>query len=210
MHLLKDIAELLKDAVEITAVIVGGIWTYWLFVQKRERWPKADLKHRICSWPISGDRQLIRIGVDIKNVGEVLLEIRRGFTEVYQLKPWPNELTTPVIKEINFRHPGGTEFKWAKLAFLTLDGKPTEKKSANEEWPEPDGYDIEPGENEELFFDFIIPAGVELVSVYSRTENALLANREFGWNLTTIFNTTTQTVIAETVDDSGDKSKNKP
>jgi len=197
----KEIIGLLKDAVEVVALIVGGFWTYWLFVQKRERWPKACLNHHIRSWPIANDRQLIRVGFDIHNAGEVLLEIREGFTEIYQLKPWPQELITKPMDQIGFRIKGATEFQWSRLAILYLDGKSTkEQQTTSKDWPEFDGYDIEPDEYEEICFDFIIPAEVELVPVYSRIENLRLHDKEFGWNLTTLFDTRKQEMIANTKD----------
>ena len=207
------ILDLVKRMTEIAALWVAGLWTYWLFVQKRERWPKACLRHHIRSWPVAGDRQLVRVNLNVQNVGELLLKIRAGFAEVYQLKPWPQELTQSSIDKIKFRHPEGTEFRWPRLAYLSLDGKSAdEPESAGEyEAREFDGYDIEPSESEELIFDFIIPAGAELVSVYSRIENAMLGEREFGWNLTTLFRIDTEEMIPKTGEAGGaHPEKDKP
>jgi len=45
--------------------------------------------------------------------------------------------------------------------------------------------ELEPGETEQIDFDFIIPP-LEVIEVYSHVNNEQKRKKEIGWNLTTV------------------------
>ena len=50
-----------------------------------------------------------------------------------------------------------------------------------------DDYELEPGESQELHFDFILDAQVQTVAVYSYFKNIAKREREIGWDAASIY-----------------------
>ena len=71
----KEIADIIQVAVAVAAVIVGGIWSYWLFVQNRQKYPRASISPHITHRHIGNDNLLLHVSVTISNVGDVLLSL---------------------------------------------------------------------------------------------------------------------------------------
>lgn len=113
------------DLATITAIVVGGIWAYLLFVRRRQKYPRAALTHHIVHRRIShdelpDDKVLLRVGLVIENPGEVLLSLISGETRVQQIEPWP---------------------EWF-LEKVKNGEDPVEKEQTEVNWP----YAAEPGE----------------------------------------------------------------
>lgn len=47
LSMLKTFFEILESALTGIAIIVGGFWTYKMFVKKREKYPRASINHCI-------------------------------------------------------------------------------------------------------------------------------------------------------------------
>ncbi len=89
---LTEVLEGLAHLFTVVAIVVGGIWTYLLFVRTRQRYPRANLTHRITHRKVSDDHMLLRVGLTVVNQGEVLLTLGAGETWVQRMVPWPDEL----------------------------------------------------------------------------------------------------------------------
>jgi hypothetical protein len=168
----KTLAETLQAVVTIVAIVLGGIWTYILFVKKREKYPRARTVHRIVTLGSVNGRWVIRILVRIENIGSVLLCLDEGEVVVQNLFPLPPEW--------------GDKLK---------DGLQLERKEFEYDWPSLDkfllewgdkGYIIEPQESDEFHFDLHVDSSVQRVQVYSYVKNLTQKKREVGWNCTTI------------------------
>jgi hypothetical protein len=166
----KEIAEAAQSTVTVLGVLVGAWWTYSLFVRKREPYPKANVQHRITHWHIA-DRVLLHLTVRITNVSVVVLAIPSLLVRVQQLLP----MTAETVEQLAACLPAGeSEFPWPLLAERSCDWS-AEKR------------EVEPGETEECHFDFLLPAEVVAVSVYSYVKNQSKSHREVGWNTTTVY-----------------------
>lgn len=173
----KQIAEILESLVTIAAIIVGGVWTYWLFVKKRQKYPHAKTIHEVVHKYLPGKKLWIRVTVTITNLGDVLLSLTSGEVFVQQILPLISSSEESVkllekeqkekdvvCREIEW--PGYVrEFKWEKERF-----------------------EIEPGESDQISCDFILDDGVKTIRVYSYLKNVSKGKREIGWRLTTIYN----------------------
>ena len=89
---LKDIATIVQSVITVAAVILGGIWTYWLFVREREKYPSAKIEHRICHRPIANGKILLSIDATVINSGDVLLALVSGNMTISQMLPPQDEL----------------------------------------------------------------------------------------------------------------------
>ena len=156
------------------AIVVGGIWTYILFVRKRQKYPRANITHGVEHWPIADGKTLLRVTVNISNECEILLPLVSGFTRVQQMMPWPPKLLESIRCNKEFIKEGQTEVEWPLLKQRSFPFDRRERE-------------IEPGETDELHFDFIIDSDVQVIAVYSYLKNAKKRRRDIGWNATSIY-----------------------
>jgi len=75
MHYSKDAFASIEAVFKVLAIIVAGYWTYRLFVKKRERFPRAKLKHTVSFWDGPESRRIIRVALLVENDSGVLLQI---------------------------------------------------------------------------------------------------------------------------------------
>jgi hypothetical protein len=177
----KDVIDGIEALFTIIAIIVGGVWTYMLFIKRRQQYPRADITHKIINIPLTNGKTLLRVKTIISNPGEVLLTLASGETRVQQILPLSDDITAdiavgkdPVVE--------GTEAGWPLLGRRVREGAPCE---------------IEPGEKDEICYDFVIDSGVQATFVYSYYRNIMKKDRDIGWGLTT-FNDMSKKVVIET------------
>ena len=60
--------------------MVGGWWTYRLFVRQRVDQARADVTHAVQEFPLRAGNRLLRVLVEIRNVGNVELRPPSGST----------------------------------------------------------------------------------------------------------------------------------
>ncbi len=164
----------LQSLFTVAAIVVGGIWTYLLFVRKRQRFPCANITQQIWHYPLSDRKVLLRVTVRICNKGEILLSLASGFTRVQQVIPCSADLCKSIGEREDAADQSEPEVEWPLLA----EQKPAFAKGKRE---------IEPGETDELHFDFAIDPDVQVVVVYSYLKNVKKRRREIGWNATTVY-----------------------
>jgi hypothetical protein len=80
-------ASNLESYFTVLAIIIGGIWTYMLFIKNRQKYPKAELSLEINQISLSSNKILIHASLRIKNLGNVILQLECGFIRLQQIKP---------------------------------------------------------------------------------------------------------------------------
>jgi hypothetical protein len=171
INILKPYIELGQSVVTIGAIIVGGIWTYMLFVKGRSTYPRLKLKHTIYSRDIDQELRFLRVALTLENQSTILVKTGEITLRLLQLEPWPDDL---VNRKVHFRHDQES-YAWPYIDYRDI---------------EPTKVEIEPGELEEYYFDFVIDRGRRAVIVYSWVQN--LQKKEIGWTLSTAHNLDTK------------------
>lgn len=87
--------ESVKNAAEVAAVVVGGLWTYRLFIKGRGDFPRASITHRITHRELTEDQTLVRVSVGFSNPGTVLLKVGKGVVRLSQVRPLPSDGVGP-------------------------------------------------------------------------------------------------------------------
>jgi hypothetical protein len=169
----KDYADASASTLTAVGLVIAGVWTYMLFVRKRQRFPRANVEHRLADWPVEGQR-LLRVVVCVKNVGEVIVRIRAITAAVMQLLPSPPDVASAVSEGRDPVEQGTSEVLWDTLGQRRCDF--TEN-----------GCEVEPDETDEFIFDFIIPQHVTKVQIYTHVENIVKSKKNIGWNSTTVY-----------------------
>lgn len=171
MDRLEDFLKVLEPLVIIAAIIIGGIWTYLLFIKNREQFPKADIAHIMDKVRID-DEVLIRLTIEIKNLGKVKLPIESGEVRLQQIKPLSENISSAIESFKENKTENKSDIGWPLLDKRIL-------KYAKEK-----PYELEPGEKEHFEFDFIVDQEIETVQFYTHIENTFKEN--VGWNYTSI------------------------
>jgi hypothetical protein len=169
----KEIADIIQVAVTVAAVLIGGIWSYWLFVKNRQKYPRASIAHHITHRHIGNDKMLLHVSVTISNVGDVLLSLISLETRIQQVLPLSDEVLEAISKGQNPVSQGETEVTWPLIDSQELELEKGE-------------CEVEPGERQEIHHDFILDAEIEAIEVYTYLINEQKRDREIAWDLTTL------------------------
>ena len=149
----KNFASVLQSYGILLGLFVGGYWTYRLYRQYRQKYPRVNLSHKIFYTKLPNNKIYLQVKVIIANVGNVLINLESGFTRITQI--------LPLVEEIdNSRR----EIEWPMLYQKEIT---IEKKNC----------EIEPGESDEICFDFLINPDVELINIYSHFNNVKKKSR---------------------------------
>lgn len=172
----KETADLIEAIVTILAIIVGGVWGYWLFVKNRQRYPRAEISQSVIHKDLDNEKTLLHVDVIITNIGNVLLEIISLKTKISQILPLPDKIKKTITDGQDPVLEGKTEVDWPL-------------KASREEQFEKSGCEIEPGESQSIQFDFFIDSDVELIEIYSSVVNETKRKLKLVWDNTTIYET---------------------
>jgi hypothetical protein len=169
----KDGVALAKDILSVLAILVGAAWTYMLFIQHRQKFPRAEIKHDVVVKKLGHRQRLVHVTVTVKNTGDVLLTLVSHLTRLQQIVPASDELIETLQAGDDPVKAGNAEFLWTMLC---------ERKS---DWSDEDEQrEIEPGESQDIDVDFFVGPEPETVSVYSYFTNMTKSSKEIGWNFT--------------------------
>ena len=170
----KDIVSVIQAIVTTIAIVVGGVWSYFLFVKKRQRFPRANISHQIFHKHISNGKALLNVKTIINNAGDVLLSLESGKVNVNQILPVSSEMVDLIKSGKDIVDESRREVDWPLIGTRSF------------EW-EKGRCEIEPGENDHFLCDFIMDENIKLVVVYSYFENIKKHNRNIGWGITTYY-----------------------
>lgn len=160
---LKDRLDTAQSLITILAIIVGGIWTYLLFVKERHHYPHAKLEHAISHISISKDINLLTVGMNVINTGTSALDIRKLQLRVQQVLPvLPCADRQPCAAEQVNKALREVERKEDRFSWPLIGNRINQLDTPIE---------IEPSEQDQLNFEFAIPSNVAVVRIYSHITN---------------------------------------
>jgi hypothetical protein len=165
---LKEWTEIIQGSISTVALLVAGLWTYMLFVQKRQKYQRTSVEHRITHRPIGGGKVLLVVEVLIANTGDVLVALEAGETTVKQLVPPEPQLLRQIAEQDLHQPRRHQSTGWKLIAY-----EPDE--------PGRRGVEIEPGNLDQSVYNFIIDAGVRTVQVHSYVDNVQKQRLQIDW-----------------------------
>jgi len=163
--------SVIRDLSTIVALVVGGIWAYLAFFRERQRYPRATTCHSIRHWVLPTGMILIRVVVQIENIGKVLLSLEHVCCRVDRIMPWPDARS---IKDTITSRDRDIAVMWPNLDY-------------REKTFEKDKVQIEPGEKDELTFDMAVKEGASLVRIYTHLQNVFKIDKHVGWSNVTLY-----------------------
>ena len=157
LSIAKDIAQIGQSLVIIAVAIGGG----FLYLRRRQRFPRAKMTHEIRHKRITENQIVLLLVVTIVNIGEVIIRLKKGEAWIRQLKP----------AEEFLKDKSGEELQECTIGYLIA-----EKKADCTD------VEIEPNEEQEFCFEFLLAHDVEALSIYSHFENERKSKKQIGWN----------------------------
>ncbi len=95
---LVELVQVIQAIATVAAIIVGGIWTYRLFVLQRLAYPHLKIEHSVSDLPLPDNRILLVVDIIHANPGNVKITLPSGFLKIYGLQALP-EQTADRLKE---------------------------------------------------------------------------------------------------------------
>ena len=166
----RDIATIVQSVFTVVAFIAAGVWTYWLFVRRRQRYPSAKIEHQISHRPITNGKVLLSVNAIVSNSSSVLLSLNEGNIQINQMLPPKDELL-----DILNTKKGTQVTNWHLLSPLV---NPIRQRYE---------YQLEPGESQQFLLHYVIDADIQTILVYTYFRNVERPRRNLGWTLTTIY-----------------------
>jgi hypothetical protein len=186
LNKIKDYVDIASKVTQIVALGVAGWWTYRLFVKQRIEYPYPDTECMVEHWPIEAGKLYLSVTVVVRNVGHVLLELESAQIFIRQIRPMPEDQKALINKadrddlregriEGLFQEQG-TQISWYEIGYREQKWERGEIK-------------IEPGETEELQYDFILDDTVKTVKIigYFKNVQARGKDPETGWHVTSVY-----------------------
>ena len=173
MEAAQSILSLVQSALTSVAIVVGGVWGYFLFWRRRQTYPRATLDFHLTTALLPRGKRLLHVGLQILNQSDVLLPLRYAELRVRQVVPIPNDLEALLRKDVDPIPPGSTELPWPAIV--------------GREWhPESGALELEPGESDSLHADFVIEDSVQVVELYAFVQNPRKQRTGLGWTKTVL------------------------
>lgn len=172
------IKEIIKTLHAIVAIVIGGIWTYKIFIKERHHYAHANIELKASHIPLFDDINLLRIDIEISNTGTSLLVLKKQIVRVQQILPKIHNPRVYPINKINAalkeRKQEKNRFVWPLLSEIVKDNNT---------------IFLEPGESQTLDYEFAIKSKVKIVRIYSyvRNEQRSKDGKEIGWTVSTYY-----------------------
>lgn len=171
---LERIANITQALATVAALALGGVWSYWLFVKRRQRYAHASIEHLVAHRHIGEGKVLLHVDTRVANIGQVLMSLVSMETRIQQVLPLPTDVAESIRQGDDPVPEGETEVEWPLIQSHRQEFKKGE-------------CEIEPGETQDINHDFILDADLQTVEIYSYVMNEEQRDRTLAWDLTTLY-----------------------
>lgn len=166
----KDAVGTINGLITIAAIFVSGYWSYRLFIRRRLGYPRADITQTVTHRHLPDGKVFIRATVTISNKGESLLTIEQGFTRFLLVAPYDADGYKELYGE------------------RTSDQSRIDWHTCGKVWYCPkEPREIEPGETDEIHFDFIYDDWPRTIIAFTCFENPKKKRKAFVWDKATLY-----------------------
>jgi len=164
-----EFATAAESWAKIIAILVAGLWTYLLFVRQRQRYPRATAIQSAIARDLDDKRRVLTVRVALTNIGQRLIQVDYVTVVVQQLAPLrPVSIESAIASHNPLDAAGRREILWYRIAHRRTGF-------------ETHHLEIEPGEAEEIDFDFVIARSVSTIKVQTHIENVLKRDSPRDW-----------------------------
>jgi hypothetical protein len=147
--------QIMQVIATVSAIIIGGFWSYRAFFRERIAEPMLNLDQKIIPLELPDGRVLLKVFVKLSNVGKVQIELKLWSLEAEKLLP----LTEKVENKLSSKSIFTDQVSIWPLITSEDEGK----------FVRPNFYVLlDPGETDSVIGNIIIPGHIEVIQVYSQ------------------------------------------
>lgn len=173
---LKDAAGIVQAVITAAAIIGGGLVAAYKLQLFRDFAPHLTITHEVSHRPVGDSYVHIAVKAALHNGSRVKMDFRKGFLLLQQVSPTSDAEVTRLFQQWQ-GDDHSSHFQWRTLYENHLA------------WDENDLI-VEPGEDHQELYQFIVAAEVESVIVYTYYYNSQPATGAEGWGLATVYDIT--------------------
>ena len=170
MEFAAGILDLVESALTSIAIVVAGVWGYYLFWKKRIDYPRVALAMDVTSAELPRSKRLVHVALRVSNDSDVLLELEHAEVRLRQVVPTPAEFDATLGPNIDPIPAGSAEFPWPAIV--------------QREWSFEPPLELEPGESDSLHADLVIENTVRVAELYGFVNNPRKTRSGLGWTIT--------------------------
>ena len=160
----KDWLQIVQSAATVFALIVGAVWALYIYGTQREAQPQLDIDHAITALRLTPDYRWVHLTVIHKNRGKSLVQLSSADIRLQRVLPLPKKVQSRLDAKEDPVIADDAVVRWPLLCRRTFDK----------------ALELEPNETHEATYEFVIPAYVETIKVYTYFPNEARSN-EIGW-----------------------------
>ena len=162
----KDAISALQSVVTVLAVSAGAVW----FFRQGQQHPRIEIALSVTHRTVGNRRIWVGLKAKLTNKGNVPVRLREGTAWLQQIVPPSGYVATLVSAGEPLRPPGQTFIAWERLD--TCESSPID-------------CELEPGESDEIDWDFVIDDEPEVIRAYVHIRNSAKRSKDrFGWQAT--------------------------
>lgn len=166
-----DVSTIIGNLLTGAGIVLGGLWTYRLFVRQRLRYPRVNTSLSVTDVFLDDGKRLVHAEIKVDNVGSVVFCSDYAELRIRQVIPIPEEFDAKIKDDEDPVEEGKSEVIWPLI------------NEREWEW-EGECFEIEPGEYDSLHADYVIPGNISVVEFYCFIANAKKKKLGVGWTIT--------------------------
>lgn len=175
MRLTVENSEIFKNLVTALAVIVAGLWTYFLFVKDVYDNPNANIDVGVQCHDIDANKRLIYVNGLVENIGTSDLTYKKAEMRLRQVLPLQENIAKLVREDSDIVYAGKDSVEWNVIAQRKWESSTIDEVISI----------VEPSEKGELQTEFVISGNIDAIEIYFFIANPKLEG--YGWTKSKLF-----------------------
>jgi len=169
---IQDISGIILDIATVIALLVGGIWTYLLFVKQRLSYPRINITLKVDHIPVTESHNLVYVEIQHDNKGSILFSAEKAELRLRQVIPLDKTISEEILLGKDPLSNEETVVEWPLLY------------QRNWKFSKDNPFEIEPNEKDSIFADFFLTNEVSCVQLYFYITNVKKKGKSIGWTAT--------------------------
>jgi hypothetical protein len=141
-----------QHLVTILAIVAAGSW----FIYSNEYVPRFNMKHLVTHYNIDNNLVLVRVEIEVENVGRTQIKIEKGFVRLNQVRPFEGSIKLKLANDMGLYDLDALFSSSNTVAWPNVSQRDLART-----------FTIGPNETEVIPFELVIPNDISIFQIYS-------------------------------------------